>query len=82
MDYFDAFDEVFASIDTYYRDHGHSPHDIAVSPSLYAWFAELQRESAMLAGIEMSYPVIIETPYGPVGLIIDERLSPYDVVPV
>jgi len=82
MDFFDAFDEVFATIDAFYRDHGHSPHDIAVSPSLYAWFAELQRESAMLAGLEMVYPVTIDTPYGPVGLIIDEHLSPYDVVPV
>ena len=79
MDWFDAFDEVFASVDRFVQQHGKAPREVAVSPTLYTWLAELQRESAMLEGVEVSDPVSIDTPFGALALAIDEQLGPYEI---
>lgn len=80
MEYFDAFDEVFASIDRYVQENGAPPHEIVVSPALYMWLAELQREENTLHGIDITDPVLLETPHGNVRIVIDETMSPYDVL--
>lgn len=80
MDYFDAFDEVFASVERYVHEHGEPPHEIVVSPALYTWLAEIQREDTLLHGLDITDPVMLETPYGAVRIVIDETMSPYDVV--
>jgi hypothetical protein len=81
MDWFDAFDEVFASVERYVAEHGTPPQELAVSSSLYAWIAELQHESDMLGGMESSESVVLETPHGLVQLVINDELSAYDIVP-
>lgn len=80
MDYFDAFDEVFASIERHVQEHGSTPTDIVVSPGLYMWLADLLREEDLLRGLDITDPVVLETPYGPVSIVIDEALSPYEVL--
>jgi len=79
MDWFDAFDEVFASVERFVQQHGRAPREVSVSPTLYTWLAELQRESAMLEGIEVSDPVALDTPFGEIALSIDEHLGPYEI---
>lgn len=82
MDYFDAFDEVFGSIERYVAEHGAAPHEIVVAPALYTWLADLQREADMLGGAGVvTDPVMLETPYGPIKIVIDETLSPYEINP-
>jgi len=82
MDYFDAFDEVFGSIERYVAEHGAPPHEIVVAPALYTWLADLQREADLLEGLgEVTDPVVLETPYGPIKIVIDETMSPYEILP-
>ncbi|NQW29864.1 MAG: hypothetical protein HQ472_05065 [Ignavibacteria bacterium] len=81
MDWFDAFDEVFASVERYANEHGKPPHELAVSSALYNWIAELQHESDMLGGMESTESVILETPHGKVPLVINDELSPYEIIP-
>ena len=80
MDWFDAFDEVFASVERFVATHGRKPREVSVSPMLFTWLAELQRESAMLEGMEVSDPVVIDTPFGEVPLAIDEKLGDFEIV--
>jgi len=80
MEMFDAFDEVFASVERYVAEHGHAPSEVVVSPPLYMWLAELQREGEMLAGTVPVDAVALETPFGRIPLAIDETLSPFDVL--
>lgn len=82
MDWFDAFDEVFASVERYVEVHGRPPAELAVSPALYEWLAELQRESNFLGGTPPSDPVVLETAYGLVPLVINEKLDPYEIIPL
>lgn len=82
MDYFDAFDEVFASIEQFVQEHGRAPKEVAVSPSLYTWLAELQREAALLEGVGNHDPVSLDSPYGSIRIAIDETLSPWEIVPM
>jgi len=82
MDYFDAFDEVFASIEQFVQEHGRAPREVAVSPTLYTWLAELQREAALLEGVGNHDPVSLDSPYGSIRIAIDETLSPWEIVPI
>jgi hypothetical protein len=79
MDYFDAFAEVYASIERHVQETGQPPTEIVVSPALYTWLADMVREENLLRGVTMTDPVTLDTPYGPVKIVIDEALSPYDV---
>lgn len=80
MDWFDAFDEVFASIERFVTTNGRKPREVSVSPMLFTWLAELQRESAMLEGMDVSDPIVIDTPFGEIPLAIDEHLGDYEIV--
>ncbi len=85
MEWFDAFEELMASIERYVEERGHAPSEVAVSPNLYAWLADIRRESTLLSGNTpdnlASDPSVLPTPHGPVRLVIDEALSAFDIVP-
>ncbi len=80
MEWFDAFDEVFASVERFAAEHGRAPVEVAVSPSLYTWLAEMQRESALLSGVPVTDPVILDTAYGSIPIVIDEHLDPFEIL--
>lgn len=80
MDWFDAFDEVFSRIEQFVAEHGRAPREVSVSPTLYMWLAELQKESALLEGVPVTDPVVLDTTYGTVPLAIDEKLGPYEIL--
>ena len=79
MEWFDAFDEVFAVVEQYVQEHGSAPSEISISPSLYTWLAELQRESAMLEGVPVTDLVSLDTAYGAIPIAIDERLGAHEI---
>lgn len=81
MEWFDAFNEVYASVERYVADHGKPPAEVLVSASLYLWLAELQRESSMLSGLPAADPVYLETSYGNIPLVVDEHLDPFEIIP-
>ncbi|MCO6466499.1 MAG: hypothetical protein J5I53_07780 [Bradyrhizobiaceae bacterium] len=81
MEWFDAFDEVFASVERYVADHGKAPKEVCVSPTLYTWLAELQRESTVLHGLPYGEFVTLDTPYGAIPIAIDEHLGPFEIIP-
>ncbi|MEY3385634.1 MAG: hypothetical protein RIR53_445 [Bacteroidota bacterium] len=81
MEWFDAFEELMASIERFVSANGHAPSEVAVSPHLYAWLSDIRRESARLSGTEPEDPSTIPTPYGPVRLQIDEALNEFEIIP-
>jgi len=80
MEWFDALDELYAVVERYVQDHGTKPGEVSISPALYTWLAELQRESAMLEGIPVADLVTLDTQYGPVPIAIDEKLGAFEIV--
>ena len=80
MDQFDAFAEVYTSIERHVMEHGVPPTEIVVAPSLYSWLRDILREEELLQGRAITDPVLLETPFGRVRLVIDETMSPYDVL--
>lgn len=81
MEWFDAFEELMTSIDRYVDQHGVPPHEVAVSPQLYAWLSDIRRESATLTGEGLGDLAVIPTAHGPVRLVIDEALTAFEIVP-
>ena len=80
MDFFDAFAEVYTSIERHVLEHGVPPVEIVVAPSLYSWLADVLREEELLRGRAMTDPVLLDTPFGPIRIVIDETMSPYDIL--
>ena len=80
MDYFDAFAEVYTSIERHVHEHGVPPAEVVIAPSLYSWLADVLREEELLRGTSITDPVMLDTPYGAVRIVIDEAMSPYDIV--
>ena len=81
MEWFDAFEELMASIERYVHQHGEPPHEVAVSPMLYGWLSDIRRESESLSGPDGTTPGRIPTPWGEIPLGIDEALSAYEIMP-
>ena len=81
MDYFDAYDEVFTTIEQFISEHGKLPSEVAVSPTLYSWLAEAQREQDFLHGNTSTDPMVFITANGTVHVVIDEALNPYQIIP-
>jgi hypothetical protein len=81
MEWFDALEELMATIERFVDDHGHAPSEVAVSPHLYAWLADIRRESAQLSGTAPEDVSTIPTPHGPVRLQIDEALNEFEILP-
>jgi hypothetical protein len=78
MDYFDAFEEIFARIEQYILEHGVMPQALVVSPSLYQWLCDCKKEQFhQPTGEELRW---FETLYGKIRLVIDERLDPYEIL--
>ncbi|MBU3679662.1 MAG: hypothetical protein FGM32_08665 [Candidatus Kapabacteria bacterium] len=81
MEWFDAFEELMATIERFVAVHGHAPREVAVSPQLYAWLSDIRRESASLSGSALEDLSTIPTPYGQVSLQIDEALNEFEIMP-
>jgi len=81
MEWFDAFEELMASIERFFDEHGQAPHEVAVSGELYAWLSDIRRESQFLSGGDSGSPDTLPTPHGPVRLVIDEALSSFEIIP-
>lgn len=77
MDYFDAFEEIFAHIERYKLEHGITPTKLIISPSLYQWLCECRAEELLAQDAD---PTILDTPFGAILLTIDERLDPYQII--
>lgn len=81
MNWFDAYEEVYAAVERFVEEHGTPPKEVIVSTTLYTWLVELQRERAMLSGDEAVEPVVLDTPYGVIPVVIDELLDPFEILP-
>lgn len=81
MEWFDAFEELTTSIERYVEEHDTAPHEVAVSPQLYAWLSDIRRESSGLSGEDPGDLSVIPTSHGPVRLVIDEALTAFEIVP-
>ncbi|MCX8051907.1 MAG: hypothetical protein N3B17_08460 [Chlorobi bacterium] len=78
MDYFDAYEEIFARIERYMLEHGTLPHALVMSPSLYQWLCDCRKESLdSVRGEELLW---FDTPHGKIRIVIDERLDPYEIL--
>lgn len=80
MEWFDAYDEVYAAVEQFVAQHGTAPAEVAVSGVLYGWLAEMQRESALLSGIPAAEPMVLESAYGSIPIRIDEMLGPFEIL--
>jgi len=79
MEHFDAFEEMFALIERYRHEHGHLPHALVVSPSLFQWICDCRKE--MLGeNFTPTDRAWLHTPLGNVRLVIDERLDPFEIL--
>jgi len=78
VNFFDAYDEIFARIEEYIREHGTPPHALVVSPSLYQWLCDCRKEQLVQPrGEDLIW---FDTPHGKIRLVIDERLDPYEII--
>lgn len=81
MEYFDAYEEVFAAIERFADEHGKAPQRINVSPALYRWLLEMKHEAVTLQLEESGDMNVLNTRFGPIPFVIDELLTPYEVMP-
>jgi hypothetical protein len=81
MEYFDALEEIHSAVGRYVDSHeGSPPERIAVSATLYDWLLEIEKEEALLKQRPVKEPFALETEYGDIEFIIDEMLSPYEII--
>ena len=80
MEYFDAYEEVYAAIERYIDEHAVRPNHVNVSTTLFRWLLEMKKE-AVTHHLEAPEPVLnFATRLGPVPIVIDELLSPYEII--
>ncbi|MFM7774106.1 MAG: hypothetical protein ACKO9V_04555, partial [Candidatus Kapaibacterium sp.] len=60
--------------------HGHAPVSVSVSPSLYSWIQSMKKEAVSDRAEDSAESRILSTRFGPIPLIIDELLSPYEIL--
>lgn len=83
MEYFDASEELYGSIQDFMRAHdGKSPEKVYVSPTLFQWLVEIRREEAQLKGLNTKKLDLYRFPteFGTHSIVIDERLSDYEII--
>jgi hypothetical protein len=80
MDYFDAYEEVYAAIEHFVEESTKAPRKVNVSPALFRWLLEMKREAVTLHLEEAGEANAIQTRFGYVPIIIDEMLSPYEII--
>jgi len=80
MDYFDAYEEVYSAIERYADQNGHAPSKICISPSLFRWLREMQKETALLNPDEHQSTSALNTRFGAIPIEIDELLTPYEII--
>jgi hypothetical protein len=82
MEEFDAYNEVFATIEEFVSRYSILPTSIAVAPTLYSFLAEAEREQSFLLGQAAESPLQIVTSSGTVQVIIDEALGSFEIIAV
>jgi hypothetical protein len=83
MDYFDATEEFYGSIQDFMRDHeGNCPKRVYVSPTLFQWLSQVRIEEAQLKGDDVKKLDLkfFPTEFGTPRVVIDELLSDYDII--
>lgn len=80
MDYFDAYEEVYSAVERFADKHGHAPATVSVSPSLYSWIQSMKKEAVAEHADEPTESTMLSTRFGPLPLVIDELLSPYEII--
>ncbi len=84
MDYFDASEELYHTVQEFIRVHdGEHPNRVYVSPMLYDWLVQMQREERLLKGLntEGVQLTTFQMDFGPLPLVVDELLSDYEIIP-
>ncbi len=80
MDFFDAYEEVYSAIERFVDEHGRAPSSVSVSPTLFRWLMEMKKEAVTLQLGDIGDVNMLQTRFGPIGISIDEMLSPYDIL--
>jgi hypothetical protein len=83
MDFFDATEEFYGSIQDFMRDHeGKCPKRVYVSPTLFQWISQVRIEEAQLKGFDLKKLdlKVFPTEFGTPQVVIDELLSDYDII--
>ncbi len=82
MEYFDAYEELFASLSAYVAKYGTPPTRVMLSPYLYQWLRNLLVEEAQLQGRDVSQldPTVLHTDYGDLQIVIDESLTDWEII--
>ncbi len=83
MEYFDANEELYESIQDFAKTHGGKPPEkLYISPTLFQWLKEIRLEEAQLKGLNAKKLDLnrFPTEFGTPNLVIDEMLSDYEIV--
>ena len=80
MEFFDAYEEVFSAIERFVDEHENAPKKVNVSPVLFGWLLEMKREAVTLQMEEVGEINSMNTRFGQIPLVIDELLSPYEII--
>lgn len=80
MEYFDAYEEVYSAIERFAEHEGKAPESVSVSPTLYRWLTTMKQESVLLNPEEPLDSGTISTRFGHIPLVIDEMLTPYEIL--
>lgn len=83
MEYFDATEELYGSIHKYMDAHnGECPERLYVSPAFFQWLKQVRVEEMQLKGqdirtLDLS---LFPTEFGSPTVVIDERLSDFEII--
>lgn len=80
MEFFDAYEEVYSAVERFVNDHGKIPASICVSPVLYMWIQSMKGEAVAHRMEDPTDSHALSTRFGPIPLVIDEMLSPYEII--
>ena len=80
MEFFDAYEELFSAVERFVAQEGRVPESVSVSPSLYSWIQSMKKEAVSHFHEPLSEAQGISTRFGPVSLLIDELLDPYEIL--
>ncbi|MFN4769217.1 MAG: hypothetical protein ACK45R_01440 [Candidatus Kapaibacterium sp.] len=80
MDFFDAYEEVYSAVERFVEHNGRVPASVSVSPALYSWLQSMKKEAVADPAEEPSDAQMLSTRFGPITLVIDELLSPHEIL--
>ncbi len=80
MDFFDAYEELYSAVERFVDEHSKVPSSVSVSPVLFRWLLEMKKEAVSLHFEDATSSNSFNTRFGAIPIVIDEMLSPYDIV--